>query len=88
MLTSVFSPPNIGHNRQKFTLGLGKVQQIQNCCGVLHLRNGLGRDKTAKINGIKTTTQKGLNVPCLFRCGNKGLYALHGIPWTFYEFYL
>src|SRR5699024_3286310 len=63
-----------------------QIQVGQDFCRIFHLGNGFGRHGTTKIDGIKTTTQQGLNIVDFFLSGNKFLNALHGISRAFNEF--
>ena len=49
-----------------------------------HLRNGFGRNKTAKINGIKPNFQQFIDVLYFLIRRNEMRPALHGIPGAFH----
>jgi hypothetical protein len=58
---------------------------MQHLGSVLHLGDGLGRNKTATVERVKATLQQGIDIFYLFIGGNKFVNALHGIAGAFRE---
>ena len=61
---------------------------VQTCALPIYLRNRFWRNKTSKINGIKTHCQQAVYIFNFFLSGNKMRPSLHSITGAFYKLYL